>query len=363
MENFKKIIEPIHTVMVSEILKTQTITDIGRYDASIAIDNELLNSALYNFLQMKEAETSSNIEGTAVTFQDMLMSNIAETEKKDKNEKTDIDEALGVSIAIKKAKQHLTKNKVFSNETIKIINGAILEQAKKDQGVPGEYRKGLEVRVGSYLPPKSKHLARLMNDFEIYIQQQDDTVNPIVKVAIAHAYFELIHPFGDGNGRTGRLLIPFLLYEYNITASPSLFLSSYFEKNRREYYQGLENIHQKDGWNTWVTYFLQAMHNQTKNLNTKAKTLFDLYKHPGFLAMYTADSQVIKNFIFRHPIFTAPMLSKHIDNEEKKVNDKNNLNKRLGRLIEAGDITILEQGRGRRPTWYSCPKIIQTIQE
>ena len=364
MEDFKKLIKPIHSITTSEITKTSAITEIGRYDSSISIDNELLNRALYNLLQMKEAETSSKIEGTVTTFQDILMSDIIKTEKKNGQEKTDIDETFGVSIAIKRANQHLTKNKPFSNETIKVINRAILENARKDQGVPGEYRKKLEVRVGKYFPPKSQHITRLMDDFEKYIQKQDSTVSPLVKVAVAHAYFELIHPFGDGNGRTGRLLIPFLVCEYGMTKTPSLFLSSYFEKNRARYYQGLENISQEDGWNEWVEYFIESIHNQTKELNKKAKTLFELYKNPNFLALYTTDSQVIKNFIFQHPIFTAPMLSKHItENEGERINDKNNLNKRLGRLVEEKDLEILEQSRGRRPTWYSCPKIIQTIQE
>ena len=363
MTEFQKLLQPIHHLTVSESLKTFAIVNIGRYDASLSVDSELLNSALYNLLQLREAETSSKIEGTEVTFQEILMSDVSgEVESEIKDEKRNIDEVIGLHVAIEKAKKYLADDNPFSNETIKMMNKEILMRARKDQGVPGKYRDGLEVKVGSYNPPNSIHLVEYMGDFEKYIQNKDDNVNPLVKAAVAHAYFELIHPFGDGNGRTGRLLIPFLIHEYGITTTPSFFLSSYFEKDKVNYIQRLEYIGEEGGWDDWVEYFLDACGKHAQNLNAKAGRLFNLYKRPDFLALQTSDSQAIKNLIFHAPILTAPMLLRKVE-REGEVSDMNNLNKKLNALVRQGDLKVIERGRGRSPTWYSCPSILQIIQE
>ena len=346
-------------ITVSERLKTNAIAEIGRYDASLSVDKELVNSALHILLQKREAETSSKIEGTKVTFQELLMSDVAPDTSTKKTQKTEIDEVRGLEQAIQKANDQTSKNIPFSNKMIKMMHKEFMQHAVVEQGTPGKYRT-FGVTVGEYIPPLPKKLTTLMESFERYIQSQEDTVNPLVRVAIAHAYFEVLHPFGDGNGRIGRLLIPFLIHEYGITQSPSFFLSPHFEKNRKAYYQGLANLGEKGGWDAWVTYFLTVSEEHAKNLNKKGKALFDLYKNPEFLALSTSNSQAIKNFIFQSPTFTIPALARYL--KENNLGTTKNLSGKLDVVIEQGDMEIFKIGKGRTPTWYTCKKIIEIIQ-
>ena len=257
---------------------------------------------LFQLFFKKEMETTSKMEGTRVEFEDIVLS-----EDKEESEKSsDVLEAFGVFMAFEAGRHLLEEGIPISNRFIKTIHEALMRRAKRDQGRLGEFRN-ISVSVGNrYFPPEPQHVAGLMSDLEKYIHEDLNT-SPIVKIAIIHGQFEIIHPFGDGNGRIGRLLIPFLMKEYGVTGSVSFFISQYFEKNRNEYYSTLEGITKNNNWDAWISFFLHAVAEHGKEMQQKTDTLLGLYTNADFLKMSTVDSQHLKNYIFKNQPLRFPV--------------------------------------------------------
>jgi len=151
-----------------------------------------------------------------------------------------------------------------------------------------------------------------MSNLEKYIHYED--IDVLIQAAIIHAQFEMIHPFEDGNGRIGRLLIPLFLYYTGIIPLPMFYMSSYFEKDRSLYIQKLSNISQKNEWKEWIIYFLNGVIIQSEKNTLKAYKILSLYNS------YKIHADKIKNYcyieildyVFQHPIFTAKQLHAHI---------------------------------------------------
>ena len=320
---------------------------------SAMVEPELLLMELFS---KKEAETSSRIEGTDVTFEDIALED--SEERGTPTKRSSIKEARGVIDAIEAGKDILTKkNLPISNRVIKVMHSALMKNAVLDHGVPGEFRKE-KVRVGvRYFPPEPQYVENLMSDFEKYIHSDTNT-SPMVKIAILHAQFEIIHPFSDGNGRIGRLLIPFLMREYGLTDDVSYFISQYFERYRSEYYNSLENITKRKDWNGWIHFFLQSVVDHGNEMKQRVESLITLYTDGQFLALKNIDSQHIKNYIFKKPVFTVPSMVKYFEDHAMPLSNKNDLHR-----IFAGspDIEVLSPGKGKRQTRYACPKIMEAI--
>ena len=196
-----------------------------------------------------------------------------------------------------------------------------------------------------------------MSDLEKYIHNGLN-ISPIVKIAIIHAQFEIIHPFADGNGRIGRLLIPFLMKEYGVTHAVSFLISQYFEKNSNEYYSTLEGITKNDNWNGWISFFLHSVAGQGREMKQKIDTLSRLYRDADFLKMRTVSSQHLKNYVFKKPVFTVPDIIRDMEKDNQKVSNKNDLHRVLQ---STGDLEALIPGKGRRRTVYWCPEIISAL--
>ena len=330
-----------------------TVSSFNTAIKSAMVEPDLLLSALFS---QKEAEASSRIEGTDVTFEDIAL---GDSEGGDAQKKrSPVREAYGVIDAIEIGKDILIKeNLPISNRVIKKMHGALMKNAALDHGVPGEFRKE-KVRVGTrFFPPEPQYVEALMSDFEKYIHSDTNT-SPMVKIAILHAQFEIIHPFSDGNGRIGRLLIPFLMKEYGLIEDVSYFISQYFERHRNEYYNSLENITKRNDWSGWIHFFLQSVVDHGNEMKHKVESLIALYTSGEFLALKNINSQHIKNYIFKKPVFTVPSMIEYFEKHSIPLSNKNDLHRVLS---GSPDINVLSPGKGRRQTRYSCPKIIQTI--
>ena len=340
---------------VDQQIHTASIVAVSAFNTAIQsamVEPDLLLPALFS---QKEAETSSRIEGTDVTFEDILVDSEEENTQK---ERSPVREAYGVVDAIETGKYILTEeNMPISNRVIKEMHKALMKNAALDHGVPGEFRKE-KVRVGArYFPPEPQYVKELMSDFEKYIHSDTNTP-PMIKIAILHAQFEIIHPFSDGNGRIGRLLIPFLMKEYGLIDDISYFISQYFERHRSEYYNSLENITKRNDWSGWIHFFLQSVVDHGNEMKNKVESLINLYTNGEFLALKNINSQHIKNYIFKKPIFTVPSMIAYFEKHAIPLSNKNDLHRIL---TGSADISILSQGKGRRQTRYICPKIIETI--
>ena len=287
---------------IDQSLLTDSVAAVVGYNKSLTRSTADPSLLLY-LVSIKEAETSSRIEGTTVTFEDMVLVPHEDSESS-VTKRSERREALGVTYAIEKGNAMAEEGLPVSMQMIRAMHGELMRCAKVDQGIPGEFRNNL-VRVGRYIPPEPQHVPDLMSDLERYIHSDTD-ISPIVKIAIVHAQFEIIHPFSDGNGRIGRLLIPFLLKEYGLTDTASFFLSTYIERKRSEYYTSLENITRKSDWSGWIHFFLHAVAEYGRELEHRMDTLIELYMDGQFLKLRSVDSQHIKSYLFRNPIFTVP---------------------------------------------------------
>ena len=340
---------------VDQHLLTESIAAVAGYNVSISKNTSFDSDFLLLLLSIKEAETSSRIEGTDITFQEMIQQGDATSHKK----RSDREEALGVIHALNKGNEMMSEGGLpFSNRVIKSMHHALMSYATLDHWVPGEFREH-HVRVGNrYFPPEPHHVEELMSDFEEYIYNESD-MSPVVKVAVVHAHFEIIHPFSDGNGRVGRLLIPFLLREYGLTDDVSFFLSTFFERYRKEYYNNLEGITRDGNWGEWIHFFLHSVAEYGIELQKKVETLTALYMDGDFLKLRGVNSQHLKNFIFRKPYFTVPDIITYFRENDVPLKNQRGLH---DVITSSSDVSVLVHGKGKKRTVYCCRKIVDAIQ-
>ena len=342
------------TFKVDQQLLTKSIAAVAGYNVSFSQNTSAidLDSSLF-LLSTKEAETSSRIEGTDITFEEVI-GGVAVSPNKRSARK----EVLGVRSAIDKGNEMLKENLPFSNRIIRVMHYELMSRATLDRGSPGEFRTRPVQVASRYFPPEPQHVPELMSDLEKYIHD-DGAVSPVVKVAVVHAQFEIIHPFSDGNGRIGRLLIPFLLKEYGLTDVVSFFLSAYFERERGEYYARLESITKQGDWNGWIHFFLSSVAEYGAELQQEVDKLSELYADARFLDVKGGDSQHIRDYIFKNPFFTIPDMVGYFEERGVSLKNQRGLHETL---TNSSDISVLVAGKGGRRTQYACQKIVDVIQ-
>ncbi|UII21444.1 Fic family protein [Fulvivirga ligni] len=188
-----------------------------------------------------------------------------------------------------------------------------------------------------------------------YINSQEEP-DPLVQTAIAHYQFEAIHPFLDGNGRIGRLLIPIILYEKNILSYPLLYVSEYFENNKQEYYNFLRLVDTEEDWTSWIRFFLNSIKIQAEDTQTKVKDMLELYKKTreklvNFNSQYAVD---LLDIIFENPIVSFKSIRLQI-----KTNSYQTIYNLLNKFEEE---SILRQiTKGRRNKVYIFEDLLKTI--
>ena len=301
---------------------------------------------------LKELETTSRMEGTKITFEDLILQD-SEEEINSKKRSPKM-ETMGVMFAIDKGNEMLKDSIPISKRFIRAIHQSLIQHAQYENRnvVPGEFRN-VNVRVGSYRPPEFQFVLDLMSDLEKYIQNNEINISPIVEIGIIHAQFERIHPFADGNGRIGRLLISFLLKEYGITSNVHYFMSPYIEKNKNPYYDSLQNLEDDDGWDKWVEAFLGMVVGSSNYTIERIEQLIALYMNGDFLDFYNKNSRHIKNFIFTRPMFTVSGLRSDLLSVGVELS--------VNTLKNSKDIALVSQGKGRSENIYRCDKIMDVL--
>ncbi len=210
----------------------------------------------------KEALLSSQIEGTQCSLEDILNPNIES--RSTMTNSPDIEEVSNYVKAMNLGLIRLTYLPV-STRLIKEIHAILMVGVRGNGKTPGEFRRsqnwigrpGATLMTAQFVPPPPEDVDRLMSELELYIHQVDK-MPPLIKVALIHAQFETIHPFLDGNGRLGRLLITFLLVHWRVMEKPLLYISYYFKAHRTEYYARLMDIRLSGDWESWIKFFLRA---------------------------------------------------------------------------------------------------------
>lgn len=206
----------------------------------------------------KEALLSSQIEGTQCTLEDILNPLI------DTNTNLEVSDVVNYIRATEYALNRL-KTLPLCNRLLKETHGVLLENVRGQEKNPGEFRysqnwiggQGSTLKNARYIPPNPDDMLNAMSELENYINN-DDSLDPLIQAALIHYQFETIHPFLDGNGRVGRLLITLFLMEKGILTTPALYISYYLKLNRIEYYDRMTQVRRTGDYEQWVTFFLQA---------------------------------------------------------------------------------------------------------
>ncbi len=241
-------------------LLSQADRALGRLDGSI---QTLPDPNLFVFMYVrKEAVLSSQIEGTQSSLNDLLE---AEAKIADPDRPRDVDEVLNYAAAMNYGLERLGELPV-SVRLICEIHKKLLEGVRGAHRQPGELRRtqnwigpaGSTIQDAAFVPPPAAELPDALGAWERFLHA-DDKITILVKLGLAHAQFVTIHPFLDGNGRVGRLLITFLLCERGILLQPVLYLSYYFKKNRDRYYELLQATRDTGDWETWLKFFLTGI--------------------------------------------------------------------------------------------------------
>ncbi len=215
------------------------------------------------FIQMhitKEANTSSKIEGTKTEMDEVLISK----EQIDPEKRDDWQEVRNYIDAMNYSIKELD-SLPLSNRLTKKIHQILLNSVRGASKQPGEFRKsqnwigGVSLASAYFIPPHHKEVIELMSDLEMFIHNENIFVPHLIKIAIVHYQFETIHPFLDGNGRIGRLLIPLYLVSNGLLKKPSLYLSDFIEKNKNAYYEALTRVRAQDDMVHWIKFFLEAV--------------------------------------------------------------------------------------------------------
>ncbi|MDC7805265.1 Fic family protein [Luteimonas sp BLCC-B24] len=241
-------------------LLSQADRALGRLDGSVLT---LPNPDLFVFMYVrKEAVLSSQIEGTQSSLQDLLA---AEADLFDESMPRDVDEVVNYVRAMKHGLARLAALPV-SVRLIREIHGVLLDGVRGGRLQPGELRRsqnwigpaGCTLATASFVPPPHEDVPQALGDLERFLHAVDD-LPALVRIALAHVQFETIHPFLDGNGRVGRLLITFLLTESGVLHKPVLYLSHYFRRHRQAYYEHLQAVRDRGAWEEWLQFFLHGV--------------------------------------------------------------------------------------------------------
>jgi len=304
-------------VIDSEMQKLLSLADrkLGRLDGITQIlPNPELFVAMY---VKKEAVLSAQIEGTQASLVDVL--NAPSTDSQPDQSYNEVSEVINYVNAMNWGLENL-KTLPLSLRLIRNIHKILLEDVRGFNKNPGEFRKtqnwigpqGCTLETATFIPPTVDEMQKAMGDLENYIYQDDD-IPALIKIALIHAQFETIHPFLDGNGRMGRLLITFWLCQQEILSQPLLYLSYYFKQNRTEYYDRLMNVRTKGDWENWIKFFLRGVASVSDEATESAKNIISLQNYYSEM-LYKADKSsgnyiALLNVLFEKPIITKKEIS------------------------------------------------------
>ncbi len=266
----------------------------------------------------KEATTSSKIEGTKTNMEEALLKEeeINPERRNDWIEVQNYINAINFSIA------ELEKLPL-SNRLIKNTHKILLEGVRGKQKLPGEFRKsqnwiGATLKDAIFIPPHHNELADLMSDLELFLNDNENYVPHLIKIAIAHYQFETIHPFLDGNGRLGRLLITLYLVSNDILKKPALYLSDFFEKHRNYYYDNLMQARINNDLEQWITFFLVGVIETSKSSIQVFKDIITLKsdienERLPKLGSKTEKGMKVLKVLFQNPIITSNKLVEELN--------------------------------------------------
>ncbi len=328
--------------------------ELARYDGLLqaVVNPEILLSSLTT----QEAVLSSKIEGTQATV-DKVLKYEAGISIKEKSKLQDIQEIINYRSALILAEKEL-KERPLTLFLIRQMHTELMTSVRGFDKNPGQLRTrqnwigklGATIEKAIFVPPEPHIIQDHLQVLEAYIQKDDKDI--LIQCAIIHAQFELIHPFLDGNGRIGRLLIPLFLFQKKRLFRPMFYMSEYLEIHRDKYYSSLRDISKNENWNDWIEFFLQAITEQAKQNSQKVKKIIKLHKSMVELIFDITHSrytvQILDSF-FNKPIFRASDI----------MIPKQTIMPILKQLKGGGILITLREASGRMPAVYAFKELLK----
>ena len=345
--------------MISQVVEANKA--LARFDGHLeGIQNPRV---LLSPLMTQEAVVSSKIEGTQATLEDVLEHEADQGQPEEQRKREDVEEIINYRTALTYGEQKMAE-RPFNLNLLKGMHSILMDGVRGQNKRRGEFRK-MQIHIGppnsskedaSYIPPPHFKLPDLLDNWEHHYHSE--TSDHLVQLAILHAQFEMIHPFMDGNGRIGRLLIPIFLHDKGVLSSPTFYASAYLEQTREEYYQRLSDISEEGDWEGWIRYFLTAVEEQSKTNSAKVKKIADLYDETKDRVVDLVRSQYTIQAIdalFERPIFSSVKFQELSDIPRQS-------SYRILRALEEGDvITQVRESSGRKPALYVFEPLLDIV--
>jgi Fic family protein len=297
---------------------------LGRLDGLTAL---LPDTSLFIYFYVrKEALLSSQIEGTQSSFSDLLL---YESKEAPGVPIEDVQEVSNYVAAMNHGLKRLRGGFPLSLRLIREIHGILLSKGRGADKTPGEFRRTQNWIGGSrpgnarFVPPPPEKVLELMGDLEKFLHGEPVKMPVLIKAALAHVQFETIHPFLDGNGRLGRLLITFLLCTEKALSEPILYLSLYFKTHREEYYDHLQRVRTDGGWEEWLRFFLAGVMETAEQATGAAKSILGLFEKDRAriekLGRPAGSALRVHEYLQKRPLTSVPAAAKKLGLTEPTI--------------------------------------------
>ena len=330
----------------------QALLALGRLDS---VSTLLPDTSLFLYMYVrKEAVLSSMIEGTQSSLSDLLL---FELNQEPGVPLDDVREVSNYVAAFDHGLRLLKEGLPLSLRLFREIHGVLLTKGRGSNQAPGEFRRsqnwigGTRPGNAAFVPPPAEEVLECMSKLELFLHDQPEPTPVLLKAALVHVQFETIHPFLDGNGRLGRLLIALLLCEQKVLREPMLYLSLYFKTHRPYYYELLNNVRMTGDWEAWLDFFAEAVIVTATQAMETAQQLLDLSNQDrdkiSGLGRAAASTLQVHRALMEHPIATSGSLV------EKTGITPATVNKALGHLEQLGIVQELTAQKRNRLFSYA----------
>lgn len=333
---------------------------LARYDSFLGIipNPDILIAPM----MIQEAVKSSKIEGTQATVGDVLEYNAGGVGFEPKM-RDDIREVINYQDALYRA-QDMMIDLPLCGRVLKGAHEVLLQGVRGQDKSPGMYRddqnwigfSGSPIHEARYVPVSPALIDDHMAKWEIFVNRED--LVPLFKIAVAHVEFEALHPFKDGNGRVGRMLIPLMMWSEGLISEPCFFLSEFFDSYNKDYRDGLLSVSSVGDWTGWTCFFLKAVGDQAKANYSRARGMYDLnvgLKDDLAERSGSSLSGVVVDKLFAAPIFSKSEFTK-IDGTSPAT-----VRRLLGILEDMGTIRVLRPSQGRRSSIMVFPELMRIL--
>jgi Fic family protein len=310
-----------HAWHVDEPELVTLLDDANRFLGELNAFSQLVPDVDF-FIKMhilKEATTSSRIEGTRTNMEEALV----DVQDVDPERRDDWEEVQNYIKAVNFSIERL-QTLPLSTRLLRETHKVLMQGVRGEQKLPGEFRKsqnwlGASLKNAVFIPPHHEHLADLMGDLENFIHNDEIHVPHLIRVGIVHYQFETIHPFLDGNGRLGRLLIALYLASFNLLQKPALYLSDYFERNRLDYYDHLTVARTRNDMSAWLRFFLVGVQDTAERSIGVFKGILDLKEQierkimPKFHTRRQVNVRLLMQALYQRPVVNIKMVKDLLD--------------------------------------------------